>query len=74
MNSLGQVTYVPFAPNHVGRLWVFLDETRIAAQGDVIDGQTLRNFQRGPAINDDGTVAFLASFSDFGVGIFTQVR
>jgi len=55
---------------------VFSPTTALVVKGDVIDGFTLSGFgQHGPSIVDDGSLAFMACFSDpvpTGCGIFTQ--
>ncbi|MCH8047895.1 MAG: hypothetical protein IID44_29730 [Planctomycetes bacterium] len=72
INNLGQVTYTAFLPE--GSRGLFVDETLLVQPGDVIDGITLGEFGRNPAINDRGTVAFQGSEVGRGWNIFTQDR
>ncbi|MCH8047896.1 MAG: hypothetical protein IID44_29735 [Planctomycetes bacterium] len=72
INNLGQVTYTAFLPE--GSRGLFVDETLLVQPGDVIDGITLGEFGRNPAINDRGTVAFQGSEVGRGWSIFTQNR
>ncbi|MCH8045009.1 MAG: hypothetical protein IID44_14965 [Planctomycetes bacterium] len=79
INNLGQVTYTGFLLDAVSGRGVFVDETLIAERGDVIDGRTILSPDFGPAINDDGTVVFLARQADEGgergpFGVFTPDR
>jgi hypothetical protein len=53
--------------------WVVLRNAELVARaGDIVDGITLTEVQNHrPAINDDGTVAFIARYAE-GFGVFTQ--
>ena len=75
INNLGQVTYTAFLLSD-GFRGVFVDKTLIAERGDVVDGRTILGPNRGSAINDDGTVVFVAlhSLDPPTEGLFTQDR
>jgi len=78
INDAGQVAYrglldtVP-GGNPSGRGAIFINEDIVATHGTVIDGRTITGVDFRPAINNDGTVAFVGWYEGHeGKAVFTQ--
>ncbi|MCH8047955.1 MAG: hypothetical protein IID44_30030 [Planctomycetes bacterium] len=71
MNNLGEVAYRANLDAGQSGRGLYVNETLLVRDGDVIDGHTILTLGKPPRINDAGTVLFVAQTPEFD-GLFSQ--
>lgn len=77
MNDTGQVVYKGILDDSVGEVFgggaIFVNDEIVAGIGDLIDGRTITSVEIRPVNNNDGTVAFVATYEGHdNSALFTQ--